>query len=181
LFGWEAGYFQSWAIRWWTNRLGSWKPWRLAKVSHVAPALWLRVNAETKPRLCVIEAIGSGVRVIPLSWLVENYHGAMYHRPLVNTSGLDGEQVVAKGVELWGSAYPPVAEQYTIMALPWLRKLLHKLGWSTDVDKNKYFCSEFCATSYIRAGFPSILPAHECAPIDVYSWCIFGQETLIKD
>lgn len=170
------GSFQSWAIRWWTGP--SWKPWKLAEVSHVGVCIWVTTQWDVSPRLFVMEAVGSGVRMLPLGWLVEHYPGAIYHRPL--KGGLiSGQTVAANGLAKLGRSYAPLS-QYAVIALPWFRRLLYRLGWKTDLGPEQEVCSEFVAREFIEAGFQAGKPAEETSPAEVWQWPIFGNATTLK-
>ena len=54
-------------IQWWTN----------SNRSHIGTAIWIKLDFETKARLCVFESILTGIRLVPLSFLLKKYskHG----------------------------------------------------------------------------------------------------------
>jgi len=173
----DKASFQSYCIRWGTQP--SWLPWRLAEVSHVGIAVWDEIPGVPESRqLVVLEAIGSGIREVRLSNLLQTYYGPIYWKPYLRDNGID---VAKLARERTGMRYPSLT-QYAIIAAPWLRRLMHWNGWSTDVDDAAYCCSEFVAAEYLDNGYiePEGRLACECAPIVVWSWPIFGAKTELE-
>lgn len=139
-------WFQSYGIRYWTNQEKGLKSWcSLAPISHVGYAIWQDYGKIS--RLCCLESVGGGPRMVPLSSLMRNYGKAggkvYFQRPIHGHS----REVVESALEMWGMGLHYPREEYlAIMFAPfrWLK--------GDDVDRDGVTCSEFVTAAAARAG-----------------------------
>ena len=148
--GWLLSFAGAWpeslGIRWWTNQEPGWRSWvSLAPISHVAFAVWQDYRKAS--RLCVLESVGGGPRMVPLSSLLRNYLSAggkvYFQRPTHDKSSL----VLEAALEMWGMGLRYPTEQYLAYLFGWYR-YLH----GEDVARDGVTCSEFCTAAVAKAG-----------------------------
>jgi uncharacterized membrane protein len=164
LISFRGTHFQSRLFRWWSG--STWKPVVPDDVpSHVAIAVWMHVSSDLGPdRLCVIESVKRGVRMVPLSGLLARYPGRIYwHEHIVpegdlsSAYGFRARRLTQAALKLWdrGLGYPSW-HQHFLTAFAWLRWLRgHVLGQLADIDPYAVMCSECIAQACIDAGYDS--------------------------
>lgn len=104
-------------------------------------------------RLMVLEAVGAGVRAVPLSFLLKEYPGGVdYFQSTDNIDEPKRQQMVIFAQEQLGKAYN------NRLLLRYAFKNLFSISFS-DKDKvrerpaSQYYCSQYVAEVYSRAGF----------------------------
>jgi hypothetical protein len=157
VFSFAGAWRESRLIRWWTSPDFRWNEphtWlSLGPASHVAVAIWFRHGGGFK-RLCVMESVGNGVRMMPASELVRYYArngGRVFVHP--QNGEISGEATAIAALDMWGWEYPSSLHQYGLVACSpwrWLRQRFR--GKDADCDSEKVTCSEFVATALQRAG-----------------------------
>ena len=119
-------------------------------ITHVGFAMWVR------RRLCVLEAMeGRGVRLVPLSDRLRN--GAVVHWSVYSSQIKTRQEVVTHAIAQWGKQY--ASPWQLLRSFGWLsRRISDRMGWRSDTDPERFFCSELIAASLGWAYAPRVSP-----------------------
>lgn len=152
-------------------------------ITHVGFAIWVKFGVESANRLCVLEAMeGAGVRLVPFSWVLKKRRkaGEPVHWLQLHDE-FDREEILGFALEEWGQPYASPIQFVNSFGLltSWLRR---KLGFPSQLDPHRWFCSQIVAKALIRGGFrpipPNIIPA-EVSPSDVFDFSCFTARDII--
>lgn len=150
----------------------------LSRVSHVGLTYWL------ENRLCVLEAVGTGIRLYPIDRYLEAGCEIHWHQLLAKEYKVNRQIVIEEALRHWGAPY---AKWYQFIR-SWgivSRRLFKRWNTPTDVDPEGMFCSELVGHSLVRGGYNEanghiIVPA-KTSPGDVVSWpCLHHKGQLVK-
>lgn len=133
--------------------------WTRSVYSHAGVAL--RVAVGGYERLCVMEAMFSGVRLVPLDLRLADCErrGVAVDWWEVADPAYDRDKAAAYVLRAWARPYAPLWQllasfgRLTRLALRWL-------GRKGDLDPDRYFCSELVAAA-LRHATPG---AADCGP-----------------
>jgi hypothetical protein len=177
---------QSLLFRYWGS--DAWWPPRIEDLpSHVAIAVWMRLTVPGRDRLCVVESVKRGVRMVPLSGLLARYPGRIFWHGLAADPWLDRDEdkrdrLAQAALALWdlGLEYP-TWKQHFVTGFGLVRGIRRWMRLPMDLDLHAVMCSEFVAQVCIDAGFDSDgTPACLFGPRDVtrIPWFLPGVELL---
>lgn len=130
-----------------------------SRFTHIGIAVWIELNG--MKRLCIFEAMsGHGVRLYPIDkYLIEckKRREKIYWYKL--HPSINRETVVQYASIHWGKRYASVWQM--IYSFGWLMRSFKKIfGWlDKDLDKERFFCSEYGAGALRFAGVKTKLPA----------------------
>lgn len=141
--------------------------WTRCPVSHLAYLMWVQTG-DAPERLCVMESVGGGVRLMPLSAIHQVYHragGKMWWAPLKDRTPAAATR--NRALAAWGAGYPSKRQYFSVMSR------LARWLWGHDVDAEAYTCSEFVAWCHMIDD-----PAQR-TPRQVLESGLFGQPRLV--
>jgi uncharacterized protein YycO len=120
--------------------------------SHVGVAIW--ITADSCRRLAILEATYRGVRMFPLDlYLV---HCQRWKTQVdwwvVTDSSINREKIASYCLKQWGKPYASLWQLF--WSFGWLGSLFRKCsGFSADLEKDRFFCSELVASALRAAGW----------------------------
>ena len=129
-----------------------------SRFSHVGLAIWAPLAGMR--RLCIFEAIGSGVRLFPMDrYLAECQHLREKVYWFSTSPEIDHEKLLRYAAWQWGKPYASAWQM--VFSFGWLTRFVRHLIGSRDrdLDVDRFFCSELLASALQYAGVTTPLPA----------------------